>query len=83
MLVPRRGEPSRKNRLVCEKCCVGCAQGHRCPASTPSDMWRGRHASAPHSRLAGMFTLGMIIGPGTSEILKNIISERGLDTPRG
>jgi len=30
-----------------------------------------------------MFTLGMIIGPGTSEILKNIISERGLDTPRG
>jgi len=30
-----------------------------------------------------MFTLGMIIGGGTSQIQKNIISERGLGMPRG
>jgi alkylation response protein AidB-like acyl-CoA dehydrogenase len=29
-----------------------------------------------------MFTLGMIIGGGTSQIQKNIISERGLGMPR-
>jgi hypothetical protein len=30
-----------------------------------------------------MFTLGMIIGGGTSQIQKNIISERGLGMPKG
>lgn len=30
-----------------------------------------------------MFTLGMIIGGGTSQIQKNIISERGLGLPKG
>jgi hypothetical protein len=29
-----------------------------------------------------MFTLGLIIGGGTSQIQKNIISERGLAMPR-
>jgi alkylation response protein AidB-like acyl-CoA dehydrogenase len=30
-----------------------------------------------------MFTLGLVIGGGTSQIQKNIISERGLSMPRG
>ena len=29
-----------------------------------------------------MFYLGLIIGGGTSQIQKNIISERGLDMPK-
>ncbi|MDG2277103.1 MAG: acyl-CoA dehydrogenase family protein [Pseudomonadales bacterium] len=42
----------------------------------------------PHTRSAGswqsqyMYYLGLIIGGGTSQIQKNIISERGLDMPR-
>lgn len=42
----------------------------------------------PHTRAAGswqsqyMYYLGLIIGGGTSQIQKNIISERGLDMPR-
>jgi len=44
---------------------------------------------APHVEDRGawpkdhMFTLGMIIGGGTSQIQKNIISERGLGMPKG
>jgi alkylation response protein AidB-like acyl-CoA dehydrogenase len=44
---------------------------------------------APHVEDRGawpkdhMFTLGMIIGGGTSQIQKNIISERGLGLPKG
>ena len=42
----------------------------------------------PHTRSSGswqsqyMYFLGLIIGGGTSQIQKNIISERGLDMPR-
>ena len=42
----------------------------------------------PHLRNSGswqreyMYFLGLIIGGGTSQIQKNIISERGLDMPR-
>ena len=42
----------------------------------------------PHTRSAGswqsqyMYFLGLIIGGGTSQIQKNIISERGLEMPR-
>ena len=42
----------------------------------------------PHTRASGswqsqyMYFLGLIIGGGTSQIQKNIISERGLDMPR-
>jgi alkylation response protein AidB-like acyl-CoA dehydrogenase len=42
----------------------------------------------PHTRAGGswqnqyMYFLGLIIGGGTSQIQKNIISERGLDMPR-
>ena len=39
---------------------------------------RPRHAG----RYEFMFTLGLIIGGGTSQIQKNIISERGLGMPR-
>ncbi len=44
---------------------------------------------SPHVEARGswpkdhMFTLGMIIGGGTSQIQKNIISERGLGLPKG
>ena len=44
--------------------------------------------SGEHARRAGiwqeryMFDLGLIIGGGTAQIQKNIISERGLDMPR-
>lgn len=43
---------------------------------------------SPHERASGiwqryyMFDLGLIIGGGTAQIQKNIISERGLDMPR-
>jgi alkylation response protein AidB-like acyl-CoA dehydrogenase len=53
----------------------------------------GSHAgllkTSPHVEDRGvwptdwMFTLGMIIGGGTSQIQKNIIAERGLGMPRG
>ena len=36
-----------------------------------------------HLAVEFMFTLGLIIGGGTSQIQKNIISERGLGMPRG
>jgi alkylation response protein AidB-like acyl-CoA dehydrogenase len=45
--------------------------------------------SSPHVEHRGtwakdhMFTLGMIIGGGTSQIQKNIIAERGLGMPKG
>ena len=46
------------------------------------------YGDSPHLRDKGfwqstyMFSLGLIIGGGTSQIQKNIISERGLGMPR-
>jgi alkylation response protein AidB-like acyl-CoA dehydrogenase len=46
------------------------------------------YEGSPHERDHGrwqrqfMFTLGLIIGGGTAQIQKNIISERGLGLPR-
>ena len=46
------------------------------------------YEGSPHERNGGhwqrghMFTLGLIIGGGTAQIQKNIISERGLGMPR-
>jgi alkylation response protein AidB-like acyl-CoA dehydrogenase len=46
------------------------------------------YEASPHLRAEGiwqqryMFDLGLIIGGGTAQIQKNIISERGLDLPR-
>jgi alkylation response protein AidB-like acyl-CoA dehydrogenase len=46
------------------------------------------YGSSPHLRASGvwqrnyMFDLGLIIGGGTAQIQKNIISERGLGMPR-
>ena len=43
---------------------------------------------SPHLRAGGrwqfqhMFSLGLVIGGGTAQIQKNIISERGLGMPR-
>ena len=46
------------------------------------------YGDSPHLRASGdwqtsyMFDLGLIIGGGTAQIQKNIISERGLGMPR-
>ena len=54
--------------------------------------WAATACSPAHARhvvdrgawpIEFMFTLGLIIGGGTSQIQKNIISERGLGMPRG
>jgi alkylation response protein AidB-like acyl-CoA dehydrogenase len=51
-------------------------------------LYRGEHGDSPYLKDHGMyqyhymFYLGLIIGGGTSQIQKNIISERGLGMPK-
>ena len=58
---------------------------------SPSTSWANSaslYEDSPHLRAHGawqqryMFDLGLIIGGGTAQIQKNIISERGLGMPR-
>jgi alkylation response protein AidB-like acyl-CoA dehydrogenase len=69
---------------------AGCELSHQLNALGLDAMGElgGLYENSPHEREHGrwqsqyMFTLGLIIGGGTAQIQKNIISERGLGMPR-
>jgi len=69
---------------------AGCELSHRIAALAIDSMGElgTLYGGAKHERAGGlwqfhyMFSLGLIIGGGTAQIQKNIISERGLGLPR-
>jgi alkylation response protein AidB-like acyl-CoA dehydrogenase len=69
---------------------TGCELSHQIAALAIDAMGElgVLYGDSPYLRLGGrwqflhMFSLGLIIGGGTAQIQKNIISERGLGMPR-
>jgi alkylation response protein AidB-like acyl-CoA dehydrogenase len=69
---------------------MGCELNHQLAAFAIDALGElgALYGESPHLRAAGawqrnyMFDLGLIIGGGTAQIQKNIISERGLGMPR-
>jgi alkylation response protein AidB-like acyl-CoA dehydrogenase len=89
MLTARaRGESPGVAALVTKL--AGCEVSHQLNALAIDAMGElgTLYEGSPHERDGGrwqsqyMFTLGLIIGGGTAQIQKNIISERGLGMPR-
>ena len=83
-----RGEPAGVAALVTKL--AGCELSHQIAALALDAMGElgALYDGSPHERASGlwafayMFSLGLIIGGGTAQIQKNIISERGLGLPR-
>jgi alkylation response protein AidB-like acyl-CoA dehydrogenase len=89
MLTARlRGEPPGAAALVTKL--AGCELSHQIAALAVDAMGElgVLYEGSPRERAGGrwqflyMFSLGLIIGGGTAQIQKNIISERGLGMPR-
>ena len=82
------GEDAGLARLVVKL--MGCELNHQLAAFAIDALGELGilYGASPHLRAAGvwqtsfMFDLGLIIGGGTAQIQKNIISERGLGMPR-
>ena len=83
-----KGEDPGVARLIVKL--MGCELNHQIAAFAIDALGELGilYNSAPHLRAQGtwqssyMFDLGLIIGGGTAQIQKNIISERGLGMPR-
>jgi alkylation response protein AidB-like acyl-CoA dehydrogenase len=83
-----KGEDPGVARLIVKL--MGCELNHQLAAFAIDALGELGilYAGSPHLRNAGnwqssyMFDLGLIIGGGTAQIQKNIISERGLGMPR-
>jgi alkylation response protein AidB-like acyl-CoA dehydrogenase len=84
----QKGEDPGVARLIVKL--MGCELNHQLAAFAIDALGELGilYSSSPHLRNAGnwqtsyMFDLGLIIGGGTAQIQKNIISERGLGMPR-
>jgi len=83
-----KGEEAGMARLVVKL--MGCELNHQLAAFAIDALGElgVLYGNSPHLRAGGywqrvyMFDLGLIIGGGTAQIQKNIISERGLGMPR-
>jgi alkylation response protein AidB-like acyl-CoA dehydrogenase len=83
-----KGEDPGVARLIVKL--MGCELNHQLAAFAIDALGElgTLYSGSPHLRAAGtwqssyMFDLGLIIGGGTAQIQKNIISERGLGMPR-